>query len=139
MNEQTFSGGARTKLRVAFTLIELLVVVAIIAILAALLMPALSKAKERGRRARCLSNLRQIGVSIHLYAGDYRDAFVPTDWVNGHDIWFSAPVDLGHLLSEKYLPMPGNNNHVFYCPSMEAGGGMKPGAFGFIFEPDPAE
>src|SRR5207245_618060 len=54
-----------------FTLIELLVVIAIIAILAALLLPALAAAREAGRKAACLSNLRQIGIAIHGYAPDY--------------------------------------------------------------------
>ena len=56
-----------------FTLIELLVVIAIIAILASLLLPALSGAKERSRRAGCFNNIRQFIVATHLYAGDFSD------------------------------------------------------------------
>ncbi len=57
----------------AFTLIELLVVIAIIAILAALLLPALAGAKERGRRAACINNVRQFVMAAHLYANDHED------------------------------------------------------------------
>ncbi len=69
-----------------FTLIELLVVIAVIAILASLLLPSLSKAKETARNAECASRLKQIGICLDNYASEWR-GFIPAPWLSNYNRW----------------------------------------------------
>ena len=117
--------------RLRFTLIELLVVIAIIAILAGILLPALAAAQARGRSSKCVSNLKQIGMGMEMYAQNHKGNGVPLVWT---DYKNSAGTNLGkvywsYILSENgYLGGRGGmrasnlghavENHVTRCPEV---------------------
>jgi len=118
--------------RSAFTLIELLVVIAIIAILAAMLLPALGKAKERALRINCTSNLKQIGIGVFIYIQENNDVLPTTKYRDANPTQYTyeiarlsatptiseGPYNLGLLWSTKAVTEP----KVFYCPSAKKTG-----------------
>jgi prepilin-type N-terminal cleavage/methylation domain-containing protein/prepilin-type processing-associated H-X9-DG protein len=125
----------RQSLFSAFTLIELLVVIAIIAILAAMLLPALSRAKDKGIRTACLSNLRQLGISINMYGNDNRDKLpnfwqppfaVPPSPAPGNWCWDVPTLFVNTLLQN------GATRDVLYCPGNKEFNVTNTWDFGFI-------
>jgi prepilin-type N-terminal cleavage/methylation domain-containing protein len=121
--------------RKGFTLVELLVVIAVIAVLAALLLPVLAHAKEKARSTQCLGNLRQWGLAFRLYADDHEDFLPrrgqgimvlaqidrPEDWFNALPYYFGCK-SFQFMATNNTAPAA-HSQSLFICPSAENPGG----------------
>jgi prepilin-type N-terminal cleavage/methylation domain-containing protein len=112
-----FPAPLRRALKSGFTLIELLVVIAIIAILAALLLPALASAKEKGKRVACLNNLRQLAIGVHLYAGDNADKVLSARYSAGYYVQNCLNPPEASAAATVGLTVRSNVVSVWTCPN----------------------
>jgi len=109
---------AKTRITTGFTLIELLVVIAIISMLASMLLPSLSQARERARRVDCLNQIRNVGLALGMYADNF-DSHMPPNTAANHtasnilsDV-STGPTDLGLIIKTRFITP--SSRKVFWC------------------------
>ncbi|HXT38677.1 MAG TPA: type II secretion system protein [Candidatus Angelobacter sp.] len=114
--------GVNSQKKSAFTLIELLVVIAIIAILAGLLLPALSRAKLKANAISCLNNLRQLTIAAVVYSGDYNDRIIANllattnAWIGGDVSSLPGATNIADIRNGRLFPYNGSEQ-IYRCPN----------------------
>ncbi len=121
----------------AFTLVELLVVIALIALLAAILMPVLAQAREVGRKSACAQNLRQLALANQLYAQDYDGYYVPAapEFLRDQRRWFGVRNRQGRFEPRDgpLVPYMKDGGALRRCPSFETPIGFDIGTGGYVY------